>query len=49
MIKNKKGHFDFATLVISIVGGIIGYIAVTSKKIRSLVNSRVRLKWRADR
>ena len=49
MIKNKKAHFDFATLVISIVGGIIGYVVVTSQKTRKWVSSKMRSKWHADR
>ncbi|MBL7055317.1 hypothetical protein ISS07_00215 [Candidatus Woesearchaeota archaeon] len=30
-MKNKKGHFDLATLLIAIIGGIIAYITVEKK------------------
>ena len=44
MINNKKGHFDFATLVIAILGGIIAYIISQTNTIKQLYKNKFRTK-----
>lgn len=35
-MKGKKGHFDFPTFVISVAGGVIGYILAQKYLINKL-------------
>ena len=41
-VKGKKGHFDLSTLVFSIVGGAVAYIAVDRCAGLRYVRARVR-------
>lgn len=40
MINNKKGHFDFATLVIAILGGVIAYLIAQTNTLKQLYKNK---------
>lgn len=43
MMNGKKGHFDLSTLLVSLLGGVIGYVVVEKIRMRKYEN-RVRVR-----
>ncbi len=40
LMKNKKGHFDLETLVISVIGGAVAYAIAQKHILRHIYKSR---------
>ena len=41
---NKKGHFDFITLVIAIVGGVVAYLIAQTHLVKKLSGDKFKTK-----
>ena len=40
LMKNRKGHFDFETLVISVIGGAVAYAVAQKHILRHICKSK---------
>ena len=44
LMKNKKGHFDLETLVISVIGGAVAYAILQKHALKQLYKNKLRSK-----